>query len=248
MAASTSQKEHAALALLARAHSPPAASEIFRDKVQKRPLLLRPSSPDPKDNAREARRRLRQQKALSQRRSKKQKPKPLSAKEKRRLAIYDIPKEQRKYSIYEPMQKMWEAYARDILGIDTAKTQEGKERPVYLTPAGAGPMLASADFHGAGIEVVRSRCVSRVGIRGVVVKDQKFSFEIITRNNEVKTVPKEHTIFKFELPIDGEQASRDDEAFETRRALVFELHGSQFENRAPDRANKKFKLHIDPDL
>jgi len=32
------------------------------------------------------------------------------------------------------------------------------------------------------------------------------------------------------------------------RPLVFELHGSQFENRAPDRANKKFKQHIDPEL
>jgi ribonuclease P protein subunit POP4 len=28
---------------------------------------------------------------------------------------------------------------------------------------------------------------------------------------------------------------------EARKPLVFELHGSQFENRAPDRANKKFK-------
>jgi ribonuclease P protein subunit POP4 len=33
-----------------------------------------------------------------------------------------------------------------------------------------------------------------------------------------------------------------------KRPLVFELHGHQFESRAPDRANKKFKMHIDPDL
>ena len=32
------------------------------------------------------------------------------------------------------------------------------------------------------------------------------------------------------------------------KPLLFELHGSQFENRAPDRANRKFKMHIDPDL
>ena len=30
--------------------------------------------------------------------------------------------------------------------------------------------------------------------------------------------------------------------------LVFELHGSQFENRAPDRATKKFKQRSMDDL
>lgn len=85
--------------------------------------------------------------------------------------------------------------------------------------------------------------MGRVGVRGIVVKDTKFTFEVITRRNEVKTIPKEHTIFRFEIPL----ASRDDAA-EKLRNLVFELHGSQFENRAPDRANKKFKQHAMADL
>lgn len=44
---------------------------------------------------------------------------------------------------------------------------------------------------------------------------------------------------------EGEQGEGHDkqerENEEARKPLVFELHGSQFENRAPDRANKKFK-------
>lgn len=178
-----STKEHAATVLLSRAHSPTTTTDIFRDKIQNRPLLLRPSSPDPKENARTARQVSRQKAALALRRSKK--PKPLSAKQKRALGVYDIPKEQRKYSIYEPLCRMWCGYIREVLGVSV--DDQGQQSDRYLTPAGAGPMLASADFHGALLEVVRSRCVSRVGIKGIVVKDRKFSFEIITRKNELKS-------------------------------------------------------------
>lgn len=61
-------------------------------------------------------------------------------------------------------------------------------------------------------------------------------------------IPKEHTIFRFTVPYpedaktatkneDQEQLEEDDRP----KPLVFELHGSQFENRPVDRANKKFK-------
>lgn len=55
-------------------------------------------------------------------------------------------------------------------------------------------------------------------------------------------IPKEHTIFRYELPVAA--ATENDNP----RNLVFEVNGSQFRNRAPDRANKKFKMHIDPDI
>ncbi|CZT17968.1 related to ribonuclease P protein subunit p29 [Ramularia collo-cygni] len=217
--------ENPAGVLISRAHSPDRAGIIFREKVQLRPLLLRPTSPDPSLNARSKRQYARLQKVKAARKS--TKPKPLSAKQKRALCIYDIPASQQKYSIYEPLHTMWCTYMREVLG----------ERS-YVDANIAGPLLISADYHGALLEVARSRCVSRVGLRGIVVKDTRFTFEMITENNEVKKVPKEHTLFKFELPRKEEDC----------KAMVFEIHGSQFESRAPDRANRKFKMHIDPDL
>ncbi|KAK5277040.1 hypothetical protein LTR16_010330 [Cryomyces antarcticus] len=133
---------------------------------------------------------------------------------------------------------------RGILGVDGVRDNG---YGAYVTPQGAGPLIASADFHGAEVEVVRSRCVSRVGLKGIVVKDTKFTFEVITKSDELKTVPKEHTVFRFEIPLIAKMPEGEQEG-EKLKSLVFELHGSQFENRAPDRANKKFKLHIDPDL
>jgi len=55
-------------------------------------------------------------------------------------------------------------------------------------------------------------------------------------------IPKEHTIFRFTVPLPARQEDGETtENKEARRDLVFELHGSQFENRPVDRANKKFK-------
>jgi ribonuclease P protein subunit POP4 len=91
--------------------------------------------------------------------------------------------------------------------------------------------------------------VSRVGIEGIVVRDSRYTFEIVTRRGGVKSVPKEHTVFGFEIPVPvaGEGDGKEGEG-EEKKALRFEIFGEQFQTRAPDRANRKFRLHYQPDL
>lgn len=214
-----------AVSLLSRAHSPDSTNRIFTEKVKTRPLLLKPSEPS---NGQQYRRVERERK-LSARR-KKLKPKPLSSREKRALCLYDVPPSSRRYSIYEPLHRMWVGYIQEVLG----------ENCVPVSGAAAAK-LCSADFHGAELKVVRSRCVSRVGVQGIVVKDSKFAFEIITKGNSHKLIPKEHTVFSFVVPRPGGEGGE-------QKDLVFELHGNQFIHRAADRANKKFKSHFLPDL
>jgi ribonuclease P protein subunit POP4 len=36
------------------------------------------------------------------------------------------------------------------------------------------------------VEVVKSRCVERVGIKGIVAKETRGTFEVITERNELK--------------------------------------------------------------
>ncbi|KAF2725673.1 RNase P/MRP, p29 subunit [Polychaeton citri CBS 116435] len=235
-------QEHAATILLKRAHTPDTAEEIFRERVKLRPLLLRPSSPDPALNARSKRQHDRLKKQQAQRRC--NKPKPLSAKRKRILGIYDIPKEQQKWSIYEPLHEMWCRYIRDVLGMGQG---DSETRKTWIDGTSAGPVLASADYHGALLEVVRSRCAGRVGLRGIIVKDTKYTFEIVTRRDELKTVPKEYTVFRFEVPF-AVSSKQTEQQSEPPKPFCFEIHGSSFEVRAPDRANKKFKMHHNPDL
>ncbi|KAL8751422.1 MAG: hypothetical protein Q9199_006423 [Rusavskia elegans] len=232
---------HAALELLKKAHPPETASAIFTEKVLHKPLLLRPTSPDPSSQDARAHRRLRRLRK-KQKAKRRQRPKPLSAKEKRITGIYEISKESQKYDIYVPLYRMWLGYMWEILGM-----VKGKQ--TWVTVQAAGAKLASADFHGAKLSVVRSKCVSTVGLRGIVVRDTKFTFQIITEKNELKTIPKTHTIFRFQIPQpdaidempDSEKIKDISDDGMGPNALIFELHGSSFEHRAIDRATKKFK-------
>ncbi|KAL8996855.1 MAG: hypothetical protein Q9169_003757 [Polycauliona sp. 2 TL-2023] len=232
---------HIALDLLRKAHPPETASTIFTEKVLHKPLHLRPSSPDPTSQDARAHRRL-QRVRKKEKAKRRQKPKPLSAKEKRITGIYEINKEAQKYDIYVPLYRMWLGYIWEILGM-------AKGKPTWVTAQAAGAKLASADFHGAKLMVVRSKCVSTVGLSGIVVRDTKFTFQIITQKSELKTIPKTHTIFRFNIPqpnaieeMPGSDKIKDilDEEMGSN-ALIFELHGSSFEHKAIDRATKKFK-------
>jgi ribonuclease P protein subunit POP4 len=175
---STEPHPHIAHTLLSRAHTPTRAATIFTDKVLHKPLVLRPTSPDPTSiSARAARRLQRLYKSAHARR--RQKPAPLSAKEKRELGVYVIPKEARRFDIYAPLHQLWLGYMAEILGLRAG-------RSTFVTPQSVGPVLASADFHGALVKVVRCRCVGRVGCEGIVVKDTKFTFEVVTKANQLR--------------------------------------------------------------
>ncbi|KAF3043110.1 hypothetical protein E8E11_008453 [Didymella keratinophila] len=227
-------------ALLQRAHSPETAASHYTDRIH-RPLLIRPSSPTP--SARATRRKALNERIDRARKRNASKPRPLSAAQKRKLGLNEIPKAQQKYAIYEPLHDLWLGYMREILGLPSA-TDTQSEGKVYVTPASAGQMLASADMHGAELKVVRSRCVSRVGVEGIVVRDTRFTFEVVTKGNTIKSVPKEHTIFAFNIPVAAEAKNKE----QTPRPLEFEIMGEMFQTRAPDRANKKFRLHYQPGL
>jgi ribonuclease P protein subunit POP4 len=235
-------------AFLGRAHSPESAARIYNERIKGRPLYLKPSAAESggSSDARHARRAVRLRRLAERRR--RLKPQPLSAREKRALSVYDIPKEEQKWAVYQPLRRLWRGYIAEVLGEGGAPSVAGG--------GAALARLASADFHGAVLEVVRSRCVGRVGLKGIVVRDSKFAFTIVTERDEVKLVPKEHTIFRFEAPFPARPSEKQDEEGVTplgteparKKDLVFELHGDQFQHRAPDRANKKFKTHFLPDL
>ncbi|KAH7322896.1 Rof/RNase P-like protein [Stachybotrys elegans] len=214
--------------LLARAHSPDSANRIYTDKIQYRTLHLRPSSPPPTQlNARAARRKAREQ----DKSKKKLKPKPLSSRERRRLGLHDIPRKGQKYEVYEPLNKLWMGYAREVLGNE-----------LYTGGPGAAAKLSSAEFHGAEVEVSRSRCPGRVGIQGIVVRDRKFVFEVITKKNAVKVVPKEGTTFR--VSVITAEAETPDATSDAAGRFVFEILGDQMMLRSADRANRKFKAHF----
>lgn len=174
-----SRSDHIANVLLHEAHPADLASAIFQDKVLHKPLRLRPTSPDPtSQDARAQRRRQRLRKEAKG--QKRHKVKCLSAKEKRNSGIYELSDEVKRYKIYVPLHQLWIGYMWEILGM-------GEGMTTFVTAQNAGSKLASADYHGAEITVVRSTCASLVGLSGIVIKDTKFTFQLISKKNELKS-------------------------------------------------------------
>ncbi|KAI1413836.1 ribonuclease P protein subunit p29 [Hypoxylon sp. FL1857] len=236
MASSTSNPNNQSLTheLLSRAHSPDSTNRIFSEKIQHRPLFLKPTSPPP-SNARDARRKAR---AERQQRAKALKPKPLSARQRRSLGLYNVPKEKQKYAIFEPLNRLWLGYIREILGSE-----------LYSGGQGAAAKLSAADFHGAEIEVSRCGCPSRVGVRGIVFKEARNVFTIITKDDQVKTLPKEGSIFRISVaPPPPPDQVKEDATVNERKPFTLEIIGNQFLYRSADRATKKFKQHYLKDL
>jgi ribonuclease P protein subunit POP4 len=174
----TDTNPHIAQTLLNRAFSPSTAESHYIERVIKRPLHIRATSPSP--SARAVRRRALNERKETARKSSKNKPRPLTAAKKRALCLNEIPKEQQKYAIYEGLHGLWVGYMREVLGLND------NGRNVFVTPSASGHMLATADMHGALMTVVRARCVSRVGLEGIVVRDTRHAFEIIIKKNVVK--------------------------------------------------------------
>lgn len=128
--------------------------------------------------------------------------------------------------MYAPLNKLWQGYVREVLGSD-----------IYIGGAPAAAKLSSAEFHGAEAEVVRSGCQDRVGIKGIIVRDRKFVFEILTPSKGLKIIPKEGTVFRIEVDYPPREGYPDEK-------FAFEVLGDQLIIRAADRANRKFKQHF----
>ncbi|KKA29377.1 hypothetical protein TD95_004038 [Thielaviopsis punctulata] len=238
--ASKQETEALTIALLQRAHSPSSAQRIYSEKINYRPLLLRPSSPPPTSNARTARRAAR----AAARQHRRTAPAPLSARAARRMGLHALPAAGVTYAAFLPLKALWEGYVRDLLAGDVFAGGSG-------AGATAAAKLAAAELHGAEVEVCRSRCTGRVGIKGIVVRDAQQTVQVVTEKNQVKTVPKEGTTFRVRLPVpQGEnkggavkQEGQGDKGSKEEDVFVFEILGDQFMYRGPDRANKKFKNH-----
>jgi ribonuclease P protein subunit POP4 len=175
--ASPAPKTHIAHTLLSRAHSPDSATQQFTERIKQKPLFLRATSPSASDNrSRRRLHRLRKKEYFIRH----QKPQPLSAREKRKSGLYDLPKEECKYAIFNGLHELWVGYMQEVLDLKAGGD-------AHVSPTSHGSKLASADYHGAEVEVVRSRCAGRVGTKGIVVRDTKFTFMIVTERDEMKS-------------------------------------------------------------
>jgi hypothetical protein len=86
--------------------------------------------------------------------------------------LYSIPTSQPlAFASFLPLHALWTSYILKLLGPSSTWTSIS----VLL------PTLVRADYHGAIVSIARSKIPSLVGMEGMVLKENKLNFEILTR-------------------------------------------------------------------
>lgn len=140
--------------------------------------------------------------------------KGLSAKQKRDMKMFTVRPEQQRYELFLPVHELWKQYITDLCNGLTPNT----------SPQMVQSKLLKADFHGAIIKVVRSKCSSYLDLTGILIQEFKHVFKIITKKSELKVIPKRGSVFEMEV-----------------NGFVSHIYGSRIEQRASERSAKKFK-------
>jgi ribonuclease P protein subunit POP4 len=250
-----------ALKLLLKSHDYEIGQKIYTERILQKPLHLHPTSTPPTTQV--LRRETRLLKKSQRKRKKALKPAPLSSRQLKSLShsSHQLPGRV-SYSNFVPLHELWVKYIQDLLGLTTVQGIDdgnGNGNSKIKRSIGVGEMakLCSADYHGAFVEVVRSKCVSRVGIKGIVVRDGMRAFEIIclegSRSGDrgvVKSVPKEGTVFGVvvALPVEvGEGGKEGEQVEEGKRDLDqgVERGDNGKEKEKEEGKSLKFELHGD---
>ncbi|ORX57062.1 ribonuclease P protein subunit p29 [Hesseltinella vesiculosa] len=148
----------------------------------------------------------------------KRKDRPLNAKERRQLKVYQVDPASLQYDRLLPLHDLWKGYISEL---------KGQGQP----PQQFAQKLLKADFHGAIMTVVQSKNPVYVGMSGIMIQETMNLFSLLTKENELKKIPKDANIFRLEVC-----------------GYSFKLYGKQLQFRSAERAAKKFKLKPTIDL
>ncbi|XP_077291320.1 ribonuclease P/MRP subunit POP4 [Arctopsyche grandis] len=115
--------------------------------------------------------------------------------EKIALGLFHFPTKGMKYESVVPMNGLWKEYMRQQLELDERPVPEIHEKSWDSFSLS----IYKADFHGASITVKEAKCSSLIGRNGICIMETKNTFKIISKDNIVRTIPKEGSVFIFHL-------------------------------------------------
>jgi len=137
----------------------------------------------------------------------------------RRLGIIKDKKvpQRLKYQDFVDVHSLWNSYVADLCRFDKDTTEIQRK-------------LNSMDLHGAFLKVVGSNCSSYEALEGIVIKETKNTFAIVTTRNITKTIPKAETTFDIKLE---------------NPSGMLRIAGNFFQTRPAERVSKKIKSFVD---
>lgn len=148
----------------------------------------------------------------------KPKVKRITSRQKRQLGLFNIPAHCHKYDLFLPLHQLWLGYIDELFANNLNALVQSQK-------------LIKADYHGAILTVIKSKCPSYIGVIGILIQETESMLNIITKENKLKRIPKAASIFNLSV-----------------KGNTFTIYGSQIRFRASDRATRKFKVKPTIDL
>ena len=126
--------------------------------------------------------------------------------------ISKIKKDKISYESLLPMNKIWNEYINNLLN--------GTLNEEII----AGKFL-KADLHGSMIEVINSNNKNNIGIKGILIFESRRTFNILTKENKVKTILKPGSLFEI-----------------TFNNIEIQILGDNFLYKSAERTKAKYKI------
>ncbi|KAJ7123667.1 Rof/RNase P-like protein [Mycena epipterygia] len=223
--------------------------EIYASRVHGRMLLLENAAKDSREK------KEREEKKAKVRAAKERKKLGGLGKRQgtaRELGLWGFDAAQANFALFLPLHHLWMGYMSELLNLP----QRTAAPPRAPSGASIHPKLLKADFHGSIMTVHQSKNTAILGISGIVIHETEGTFKIVTKENKLKILPKQNSIFTFAVPVFSTLPATHDaraaplpipEPGDNLQTVLdgahvrLELHGNQFCFRSADRAGRKFK-------
>ncbi|EJW85865.1 hypothetical protein WUBG_03223, partial [Wuchereria bancrofti] len=88
------------------------------------------------------------------------------------------------YSQFEPLYELWCDYFSTLVNGSNGQLDA---------------RMLKADYHGCLLMIVEAANPAQVGICGIVTRETRQTFMLITKQDRLLTIPKQDTIFQFAL-------------------------------------------------
>lgn len=85
-----------------------------------------------------------------------------------------------------PLNAIWVDYMRNLLGVESFSKLPNS--PLESNWEVVSQKIMKADYHGAKISVIRSKCPSLVGVSGIILQDTKNTFRLIGEDDVIRSM------------------------------------------------------------
>ena len=151
--------------------------------------------------------------------------KALTAKEKRSLGLYRLPKKGLQYASFQSLHTLWLGYMTELLDLDNLEkggwtpnlNEETRQLQLQMR-------VCRADLTGCLVTVSTAHCPGHVGTTGLVIMETRNTLQIISQDNRLRLIPKQGSSFSFNIG-----------------GYKFTVPGSSIHSKPAERITKKLK-------